>query len=196
MISGTIIDESTTIMVPLTDLIDFLTVKYNGGASQAAKDSVVPTISGSGTTVSTELTFTYYGQMFYFSTGAERNDTGLKYHTNWSRNPNTSTNTFELEVNKNEGPSVTANYYARPIINEDIVTYREGLTKPVLGVDFSDPQEVANGTRVEIVNLRSHEKLGFTYTISDGRVTMLGDAANQPGTVGAAYTQEGKDSRF
>lgn len=196
MISGTIIDESTTIMVPLTDLIDFLTVKYNGGTLQAAKDSVVPTISGSGTTVSTELTFTYYGQMFYFSTGAERNDTGLRYHTNWSRNPNTSTNTFELEVNKNEGPSVTANYYARPIINEDIVTYREGLTKPVLGVDFSDPQEVANGTRVEIVNLGSHEKLGFTYTISDGRVTMLGDAANQPGTVGAAYTQEGKDSRF
>ena len=116
MISGTIIDESTTIMVPLTDLIDFLTVKYNGGTLQAAKDSVVPTISGSGTTVSTELTFTYYGQMFYFSTGAERNDTGLRYHTNWSRNPNTSTNTFELEVNKNEGPSVTANYYARPII--------------------------------------------------------------------------------
>ncbi len=196
LISGTIIDESATIMVPLTDLIDSLTVKYNGGAAQAAKDSVVPTISGNGTTVSAELTFTYNGQMFYFSTGAERNSSGLQYHTNWSRNPNTSTNTFELEVDKNEGPSVTANYYTRPIINEDIVTYREGLTKPVLGVDFSNPQAVANGTRVEITNLADNTKLGFTYTVSGDTVTMLGDAANQPGTVGAAYTQEGKNSRF
>ncbi len=124
IVGGTVIDQSTTIMVPLTDLIDYLTVKYNGGTAQAAKDSVVPTISGNGTTIPTELTFTYKGQMFYFSTGASRPSSGGTYFTNWSRNPNFTTNSFELEVEKNDGPSVSANYYTRPIINEDIVTYR------------------------------------------------------------------------
>lgn len=198
-ISGTRIDSSATITIPLDDVIDYVTVSYDGGTAQPAKGSVVPELSDSATNIPTKLTFTYNGQMFYFAVGVSHDSwSSSSYYTMWTHNPNVSStpDSFSLEVEKNDGPTVVANYYTRPIINEDTVTYREGLTKPVLGVDFSDATTVASGTRVEITNVADNTKLGFTYTVSNGTVSMLGDEGNLPGAVGAAYMQEEKDSRF
>lgn len=200
VITGTKIIKTQSVQLNLEDFKESVEVSYDGGAYNAltSEAAIVPADAKA-----VNIRFIYNGQMFVYADHIAGTGGGNEYTTYWKHYDNSISNTFNNISVKEEGGTEdnTANYWAHPSINEDIETYRPGLSKSLFGVDFSNPDNVVSGMTVEIENTTVGStslgsKLGFTYTVEDGRVNITPYTGNDPGLVGVSYTQIGRESRL
>lgn len=201
IISTTKILSTQSTQLNLEDFKESVEVSYDGGEFNPLTSDLAKVPANAKTV---NIRFTYNGQMFVYADHIEGSSN--TFYTYWKHYDNSISNTFNISVKEEGGTEDnTANYWAHPSINEDIETYRPGLSKSLFGVDFSNPNNIASGMTVEIENTTvgstaQGTKLKFTYTVSESEgvktVVMTPDTDNAPGLVGVSYTQNGRESRL